>query len=501
MGLIQRQSFKSSIATYIGIVIGAVNLIILFPRFLTPEQLGLTRVLIAASLIFSQVSLLGTPYALIRFFPFFKNQEQKHFGFPALMMWLTLGGFTVISLLVFALHAQIEDLYSKNSPLFSSHFLWLFPLALFMTLSEMVFSYTRTLLKMPIPIFFKEVMLRLVQTGAIILLILKMISFEQFLTLFVCSYLVQLLLLCGYVVWLKQFFFFAPIHLRGKVSFKQILRFSLFMFAAVTAAIYTQNIDVILMSYLLNLSNTAVYSIAFFIGTIIQVPARNMNMVAASVVAEAWKESDHKKIQQLYTQTSLNQLIIGGFIFLLIWVNVNLLLSLLPPVYEGAKWVIFIIGIGKLFDMATGINGEIINVSKHVKVNLSTNLLLIVISTLSNYFFIQLYGISGAAIATAISLFAYNVIRMIFLFVRYGLQPFNSNTLKATVLLVAVFVIAFLLPALNNLWISGIYQTIIVSCLFILPLFAFRISPEINAAFLSVVSSLKASRSSGGETQ
>ncbi|MBA3757097.1 MAG: hypothetical protein H0X02_13130 [Nitrosomonas sp.] len=53
MGLLRRQSIKSSIATYIGIAIGYVNLILLFPKFLLPDQLGLTRVMISMAAIFS----------------------------------------------------------------------------------------------------------------------------------------------------------------------------------------------------------------------------------------------------------------------------------------------------------------------------------------------------------------------------------------------------------------------------------------------------------------
>ena len=45
MGVIKRQGIKNTIATYIGFVIGFVNLIIIQPNFLSKEELGLTRVL------------------------------------------------------------------------------------------------------------------------------------------------------------------------------------------------------------------------------------------------------------------------------------------------------------------------------------------------------------------------------------------------------------------------------------------------------------------------
>src|SRR5690349_1910379 len=99
MGILRRQSIKSSIATYMGVAIGTFNFIYLFPRFLLPEQLGLTRVMIAVAVIFSQISLVGTPAALIRFFPYFNNQQQKNYGFVSLMFRIVLAGFIIVSIL------------------------------------------------------------------------------------------------------------------------------------------------------------------------------------------------------------------------------------------------------------------------------------------------------------------------------------------------------------------------------------------------------------------
>jgi len=485
MGILRRQSIKSSIATYIGVAVGTLNFMYLFPKFLLPEQLGLTRVMIAVAVIFSQISLLGTPAALIRFFPYFNNRQQKNYGFVSLMFRIVLVGFLIVSIVFLIFKNQIEELYRAKSPIFSQYYLYVLPMALFITVAELAFNYCRSLLKLPIPTFFREVMLRVFQSAALVFFILHLVSFKMFVVLFVGTYFLTMLLMIGYIFFLKQFFFFSKIHLEEKVSFRQIMRFSLFSFAASSAAVYTANIDTVLLGMLASLASTAVYSIAFFIGTIIQIPARSMNVIATSIVAEAWKNDDRKKIQELYTQTSLNQIIIGGFIFLIVWVNVDELLSILPAIYSTAKWAILIIGVGKLFDMATGINGEIILESKHVKVGLITNLFLIIISTAANYLLIPVYGVYGAAMATVLSLFSYNIIRMVFLFYEYRLQPFNMGTVKATALLLFCFGVYNVLPSTKDIWLDGIYRSIILALIFIFPLLIFKISPEINAAYKS----------------
>ena len=46
MGIIMKQSLRTSVLSYIGIALGYVNVVLLFPVFLSPEEFGLTRVLL-----------------------------------------------------------------------------------------------------------------------------------------------------------------------------------------------------------------------------------------------------------------------------------------------------------------------------------------------------------------------------------------------------------------------------------------------------------------------
>lgn len=257
----------------------------------------------------------------------------------------------------------------------------------------------------------------------------------------------------------------------------------MFMFVAAISSYYTANIDQIMLASLVGLDSNAVYSIAFFIGTMIQIPGRAMNQVSIPIITDGWKRKDLPKLQELYTQTSLNQLIIGGFIFLVVWINIDLLLNFLPPAYQGARLVIAIVGLGKLFDLATGVNGEILVLSKHSKVTTATFLLLIVVSTVANLLLIPVWGIAGSAVATALSLILYNTIRMAFLYYQYRLQPFNNNTLKACLLLLAGFGLYYLLPEISNAWLNSLFQTTCITIALCVSVIIFRISPEMMASY------------------
>ena len=78
MGIIKKQSINNSISLYIGIIIGAINTILIFPHVFenNPEYWGLLQILVSYSLIFSTFSHLGSPNILLRFFPQLKNKSQ-----------------------------------------------------------------------------------------------------------------------------------------------------------------------------------------------------------------------------------------------------------------------------------------------------------------------------------------------------------------------------------------------------------------------------------------
>ncbi|MCS6917393.1 MAG: polysaccharide biosynthesis C-terminal domain-containing protein [Chitinophagales bacterium] len=480
MGIVQRQSIYGSLATYAGLAIGYLNVVILYPAFLTPEQMGLTRMLIAVGLILSQFSLLGTPYALVRFFPYFANRAAAHYGLLRFMLVLLMAGYLAVMLLVLVFRQAIERMYADGAPLFNQYFYWIFPMALFMALSELFFNHCRSLLRTPVALLLREVLLRLLQSVAIGLWIVGWVNFSGFVMAFASTYILTALMLAAYLMRLGEFFYFSTVKLHEVISRSQMLRFSLLMFASGAAATYVAFIDTVMLGALRNLAETAVYSIAFTIGTLIHVPARSMNMIAVALVAEAWKRNDLSSISRLYHQTALNQLIVGSGLFLLVWINVDVLLQFLPPDYAQARWVIFIIAAGRLLDMASGINGEILASSRHARFNLLTNVLLIGIATGTNYLLIPPYGIYGAAVATAISLFAYNAVRMTFLYKKYRIHPFSQRLAWAALLTLMVFMLTFILPETANQWLTAAYRTVLIGGLFVFLVWRLRISPEIS---------------------
>ena len=59
----------------------------------------------------------------------------------------------------------------------------------------------------------------------------------------------------------------------------------------------------------MDLQHVAFYTVAFFIGNVILVPARAIGSITSPLIAKAWKENNINEIKAIYEKSSLNQLL------------------------------------------------------------------------------------------------------------------------------------------------------------------------------------------------
>lgn len=246
------------------------------------------------------------------------------------------------------------------------------------------------------------------------------------------------------------------------------------------ATLLVGNIDIIMLSSMTDLGSVAVYAIAFYIGSVITVPQRSITKIASPVLADLLKQKDFGSINDLYKRTSLNQLIAGSLIYVGIWANMHNIIALLPDEYSEIYWVVVIIGLSKLFNMATGVNGTIIINSRHYRFDLYTNILLVILTITTNLFLIPIYGIIGAAIATAISIFIYNIVKFVYVWIKFGMQPFQWSAAIILIIAAICFGISEQIPYLVNFYVDLIVRSSVIASLFLGAILILRLSDDVQ---------------------
>ena len=231
-----------------------------------------------------------------------------------------------------------------------------------------------------------------------------------------------------------------------KTERSEVVKYGVLTFLSGVGGVLAVNIDVIMIGSMVGLDQIAFYTVAVYIVAVIRIPRNALSNIAMPVVAEAWKKEDMSEIEAIYSKTSINQLVIGVLLFVGIWANQHNLFQLLPAEYESGKWVLFYVGLARVIEVSFGIGSGIVTLSKWYKVDVYANVVFLAVAIATNFIFIPIYGIEGAAIATGISLFVLNLIRYVFLKIKWGLNPFGWKSVATVLLGLSCYFISLLLP-------------------------------------------------------
>ena len=474
MGIVRNQSIINSISFYIGMTIGAINTVIIYPNVFNdhPEHFGLIQILVAYAIVVSTFTTFGIPTTFVRFFPAIKEKGQLYF----LSLIIPLIGFAFALLAYFLFKEQIFELLNAK-PLLRNNFFYIILLVFFIGFYDVLTAVSRSFLSAAAPIFINEVFLKVYSMLALLLHWFGYVDFSTFLKIYLFGYFLKFTIL--FLIQWKNDRFSLAFSLND-LKLKEISSFGLFVFVGGASVMLVTRLDMMMIGSMLDLEQVAFYTVAFFIGNAIKVPGKSIAAISSPLVAKALEKQDYKETQTLYTKSSINQLIIGGVLFLCIWLNIDDIFSLLPAKFQGGKWVVFYIAIAQLFSMANGINGTIIVNSKYYRYDLYTNVILVFVTIATNYLLIPEYGIDGAAMATAISILLFNLIRLILIKVKMNMHPFSLQTIKTILLLFTMFLTLDFLPNSSYAFADIIWKSIVVIVLFIPAVVYFNLSKDIT---------------------
>jgi O-antigen/teichoic acid export membrane protein len=417
MGIIIKQSIKGSIWSYLGVAVGFVTTAYLYPNYLTPEIVGLFALLVSLSTLMGQLSLLGLPGVTNRLFAYFRDKENGHNGFLSIALLFHLIGITFFLAGYFFFKPYLIESNIEDSPLFAQYLYLLIPMTLAIMLFTFLDVFNKVLYNAVFGTFLQEFLQRFLILGVTLLFVFKIINLEQLVIGYAIAVSVKALIILFFLIKQKAIHFrFPEKTIANKEMRREIINVALFSLVGGLGSMIVFKLDKIIINQMIDLSNTGVYTIAFYFGSLVILPSRPLLKISGTLIADAWKRNDLKTIKDIYYKSCLNQLIIGGFLFLGIWANIDNILIILGDDYSGATWVIFFIGLGYLFDMSTGANAHVIAYSKYYRVNLLFIIILIILVVLLMYVMIPLWGIVGAAVAITISLMLNNLLRYLFLY-------------------------------------------------------------------------------------
>ena len=489
MGILLRQSFWSTIVIYFGVVLGFINSIILFPSFLDTEQIGLIRQIISASTLLIPITTFGVNSAYVKFYPFFKDSISGKKEFFSLNFLIVILSYVITSSIIYIFFDNIKFIFSQNSSLFIDYFYVVYYILFILSLSALFESYLRARYDTVMSNIVNGVSNRFLTAITILLLSQSIISFSELINLQIAIYSFGVLILI-YHSNKKDSISFTFKFPEIRPYFKKILNFSSYSFLGSFSNIVVLNIDVLMVTSLLGLSQTGIYTTAFYIGMIIEIPRRAISQISIPFISENIKNQNINKVEDYYKEISLHQTLIGVLFYLLVIINLDHIFNLIPNSenFISGKDVVYVIGFCKLIIMFFSFNSEIISLSKYYRFTVVTIIILALISIALNLILIPIYGMIGAAFASLISILIFNIIKHVFIKLKMKISPFSINTLKVILIGITLFTIDnYLMPSISNDFLAILLKSTVTTILYLSLIYLLKISPKLNDMIKSFI--------------
>lgn len=480
MGFIQRDSLKITIIAYVGAGIGYLNKVFLFTNFLETDQVGLANLLITLATIYAQFASLGTFNIIYKFFPFFNDRARHHHGFLFGISAIAFAGFALSTLIFFLMLQPFNRFYSGSSPMLVEYSFYLLPLA-FATLFYQIFdSYLRSLYKNVVSSFVYDVVLRIFISLSVTLFAFGWIDFRQFVAIYVTANCLPTIIIGVYTWYIGQMAFRPLFSRLWKRVIRIIFTYGVFTLLNNLSYLVLSSIDSLMVAKMIDLGAAGIYTTMIFITSVLLIPYRSIAKIAAPVIAGYFKSRSFREMEDLYRRSSGSNLVIGGGLFILLWVNIDSILSFMPSEYAAGKYVFLLLGIGRLFDIASGVNGVILLTSKKYRYDLIFSLSLVLLAFITNIIFIPLFGMNGAALASMISLIIFNLMRILFVKVQFRMQPFHSSQIWFPIIVFTVAMVSEITGQIINVYVDVLVRSIFCSVLYIAPTYYLKISDDVN---------------------
>ena len=482
MGVVIRQSIKATLITYIGAFIGFLTTMFVLTKYLQPEEIGLTKVLLEVGLLFSVFAQLGTSSSAMRFFPYFKNKGPNHNGFFFYLLLLPFVGCLIFIPLYLLLREPIGHYFERNSSLFVSYYYYAAPLILFLVYWTVMETWCTLNLRIVMPKLIREVIVRLLLVVVYLLYGFRLIQLNGLVYGFICVYGLAMLLTFWYASAISSL---SLAHRRKDVDrslVKEIARYSFYLIMGAFGGTIISKLDIFMVSAKMGLDFAGIYSIAFYMAAIIEIPSRSITSISSPIVSKALKEEDLESANLLYKKVSLHQLIAGSLIFVLVWVNIDNIFAVIPngAVYSQGKWVVFFIGISKLIEVTLGFGGIMISYTRYFRWFFFFTLFMAAVTVVTNNMFIPIWGVMGAAMATALTcLITYSMQQWLVLKKIKG-NPYSIGTFKQITLVLLLFLLNYFLPRLESPWWDGIYRSVLTGGVGMVLLYLMKVSPDVN---------------------
>jgi len=477
MGIVFKQSFNNTLILFLGFAIGGLNVLFLYTHFLEAEYFGLITFLLSAANMIMPLIVFGMQHTIIKFFSSYKNQhEQDSFLLTAILLPMLI--IIPLALLGVVFYQQIAEFLARENIIIEKYTYTIFFTAIFMGYFEVFYAWSRVQMKSVFGNFIKEVFARICISILLFAVYFDWIDANQFIYAVVLVYLLRMIIMKLYAFSL----YFPKIEWNGlPKNIREILSFSLYIIMAGSAGTILLEIDKFMIPQMKYIAEVAYYSVGVYIASVIGIPSRAMQQIINPITARELNNNNLEEVEVLYQKSSLNLLIVGGLLFLLINVNIEELYNIIDrEEYTVGIYVVFVISISELIKLSLGTNGAILTNSRYYKMLFYYAIGMAISVILLNRLLIDSMGIQGAALATLIVVALFSLLKIIYVNKKMKMQPFTKKTATLLGLIAFLFLIFYFIDLPFHSLVNILIKSCLITFIFVFTVVKLKLSDDMN---------------------
>ena len=452
MGIVARQSIKGTIATYIGVAVGIITTFFVQTKYLSTEEIGLVDVLLQSALLFSGLAQLGTNTSAMRYYPYFKDEENRDHGFFGWTLIVPLIGFAVFLCCFFALRGPIASFFSEKSALFVDYIYYVIPLAFFMLYISVFETNSNLLMRIVVPRFIREVGLRILTLVIYLLYGFHVLSLTGMVVAFCVSYGLATVVNVVYLLTLHRVSFrIEKKHITPKLR-RDFLIYTVFLITSALAGNITPLLNRYFIAGKQGLAIGGILTIAIYIASLVEMPYRSLGSISKPQISQAMADGNVKEADRICKSVALHQFLVGSLVLFFIWINIDTVFALLPngEKFQVGKWAVLILGFSRLVNSTLNVGTTVLSYSKIYYYSLFFTILLTVLAWYLNARWVSEVGdaesgLIGAALATLVAYVVHYTLLLALIRWKIGTSPLCGKQL-------IVLMVVSIMFGLNWLW-------------------------------------------------
>lgn len=476
MSIVARQGFKYSIIGYLGFLLGTFSAIFVFPHDM--EFYGKLRYILPTAEMLLPIVVFGISFSNVKFFTK-SHADGKHQNFLSLSLVGILINFLIFTIGYFAVNAIFPSL--RNTEMWEMKRLIL-PLILVLAFSTVFNKYLSNYKRIAIPNIFENLLPKIANLGAFCLFFFIGFPEKAAYAFFVGMFVVGLF---GYIYYTNKLEKLKPDfsteYLKKDGLWRDVLSYSFYGFLGNIGNFIAVRIDSVMIGEFLGFEPNGVYNTLYSIISLITVPAMGLYSISAPMINKHLAANEFEELDLMHKKSSLVLFFLGLVLLSCVLVGFPYLTHFIKngELLRQSEPVIWVLGFAMLFDLATGFNGHIISLSKYYRFNIVVMLFLAITTVSLNLYFLRNTNLEllGVAIATAISLTLFNIAKITFNYIKFGVFPLTIEMIYALIIGSLGITLAILLPNFENSLVNLIYKPGFVLLLFLVGNYFLKIFP------------------------